>query len=161
MALIFGCTKNEIKVIDIKEVFSDLNGGQISINQLEFDLSDCLYLDSSLKYLIDSLEPSYFRDRAFDLSKYVFDPNDKEEIWLSSNYESVKDLIVSSDRNLKRYLKNRFGVKDYKEDITEAVLVYEEKAFIKFSNEFSSSGYLVELIEPNKINLLIAYVIVD
>ena len=161
MTLIFGCAQKGDDVIDIEEVLSDLREGRITSNQLEFDLSDCLYLDSSLKHSIDSLVPSYFTNKKFEPSKYEFDSEDGNKILLSSDYKVVSDLVVKPDPNFKRYLKDQFGFKKYKEDSTDVVLIYGEKAFIKFSNEFSSSGYIIELIEPNMINVLVAYVIVD
>lgn len=102
IALLFGCTKNEMEVIDIKEVFTDLKEGRTRINQLDFDLSSCLYLDSSSKHLIDSLEPSYFRDKDFEPSKYQLSTEGEKEISLGSSFQSVKDLVVSPDKNLKK-----------------------------------------------------------
>lgn len=160
ITLLFGCIRKEVEVIDLKEVFSDLKEGRTTIHKLKFDLSDCLYLDSSLKLSIDTLDSTYFKDRKIKFSKYL-NFKDKEEISLNSNYSSVKDLVVSPDRNLIRYLRDQFGLGDYEKDILEPVLIYRERALLKFSNEFSSSGYVIELVEPNKIRLMIAYVIID
>ena len=156
------CSMTNVKLIYVDEVLKDLDDTN-SPNQLEFNLEDCLYLDKSLKYSIDSIIPSFFADRQLDLSKYEFDSKHGDRISLTSKYESVGDVIINADTNLKKYLYGSLFESEgenYNEEI-DIALIYKEKAFIRLSNEFSTTGYVIELIKPDSIVVSRTFVIVD
>ncbi|MGB5977947.1 MAG: hypothetical protein WBG62_11085 [Cyclobacteriaceae bacterium] len=158
--LLISCTTNKLEIIDVKPIIYDLKNGRKTMDQLDLKFSNAIYLDSSIIYLVDSLNSKFLQNEGLDIDNYRVGSEDKREILLTTRYESITDLIRSSDENLERYFEEQFGVEVFAK-ASSGVLIYEQKAFIELSNAFSSSGYIIELIGPDKVSLVIAYIDID
>lgn len=156
------CKTSQLEFIRIEDILEKFQKNQLTAESLGFDLTECLYLDVSLKAEISKSVPSYLSQKNIDIDDFLINDKDKVDIELVHQYNSTENIIINPDISLKRYLKKSFGIKNFEKTIDKQVILFKNRAFVKFiTDEGSIYALIFELLQPKKLRIEIAYIVVD
>lgn len=156
------CKPNQLEFIRIEDILEKFQKNQLTAESLGFDLTECLYLDVGLKTEINKVFPSYLSQKNIDIDDFVINDKDKVDIELVHQYDSTEKLIINPDISLKKYLRKSFGIKNFENTIDKQIILFKNRAFVKFiTDEGSIYALIFELLQPKKLRIEIAYIVVD
>lgn len=150
-----------INTIDTHEVIDELINKKLMIEELAFDVSNLLYLDTALAERLNEIMPEYMEKEGLDIIDFVISNNDKTELKLSAEYQSIYQLLNEMDSNLIDYLRTNFGIEKTGSSICGDALILNNEAFIEFRSESSTQGIIIELDGPRTVKIALAYMLID
>lgn len=148
------CQSDRLKFITIDDIPQDT-----PVNQLGFNLRDFLYLDTGYVSAIAEIDSSYSSKAYKNISRFIINDQGKHKIELESTYRSIKELLLNSDKNVSSFVTKRFGLEKNKYDISDIVLVSDDKAFVKYNEANASYALVFHLVAPGVVVVGLAYIL--
>ena len=158
--VVLGCSQNDDeRFIEIDDLVEKVTKEDLPYQELDFNISEVLYLNPNLYSEIALLDSSVLKGKKVDYFKIT--EGGMTFIQLQSSYESIRHLIKNPDTYLDQALSESFSLTLSENQIKYPVLTEDDKALITFYVDDGIYSLIFELIEPSKVRLGIAYIIVS